>query len=162
MTIIRKPSRAYRIQRIKWYAQIQPHHHHTSNDNYTNIPIERIHGLYSIIPEPHYMLPVIVQLLFLWWLHGLEPTKLFCPWDFPGKATGVGCQWDPSPRDIPYQGLNLCLLHQQADSLALSPQRSPYASYKRQISNVETEKSWMWWMKNDKPCKSYIWEDWYS
>ena len=22
--------------------------------------------------------------------HGLEPTKLFCPWDFPGKNTGVG------------------------------------------------------------------------
>ena len=29
--------------------------------------------------------------------HGLQPTRLFCPWDFPGKNTGVGChcllQW---------------------------------------------------------------------
>ena len=23
--------------------------------------------------------------------HGLEPTTLLCPWDFPGKSTGVGC-----------------------------------------------------------------------
>ena len=29
--------------------------------------------------------------------HGLQPTILLCPWDFPGKSTGVGCH---------------CLLHQ--------------------------------------------------
>ena len=23
--------------------------------------------------------------------HGLQPTRLFCPWDFPGKSTGVSC-----------------------------------------------------------------------
>ena len=23
-------------------------------------------------------------------LHGLQPTRLLCPWDFPGKSTGVG------------------------------------------------------------------------
>ena len=25
------------------------------------------------------------------WPHGLEPTRLLRPWDFPGKSTGVGC-----------------------------------------------------------------------
>ena len=25
--------------------------------------------------------------------HGLEPTRLLCPWDFPGKDTGVGCHF---------------------------------------------------------------------
>ena len=25
--------------------------------------------------------------------HGLEPTRLLCPWDFPGKNTGVGCRF---------------------------------------------------------------------
>ena len=25
------------------------------------------------------------------WPHGLQPTGLLCPWDFPGKSTGVGC-----------------------------------------------------------------------
>ena len=23
--------------------------------------------------------------------HGLQPTRPLCPWDFPGKGTGVGC-----------------------------------------------------------------------
>ena len=23
--------------------------------------------------------------------HGLQPTRLLCPWDFPGRSTGVGC-----------------------------------------------------------------------
>ena len=25
------------------------------------------------------------------WPHGLQPTRLFHPWDFPGKSTRVGC-----------------------------------------------------------------------
>ena len=25
--------------------------------------------------------------------HGLQPTRLLCPWDSPGKNTGVGCQF---------------------------------------------------------------------
>ena len=31
------------------------------------------------------------------WPHGLQPTRLLRPWDFPGKSTGVGCHcllWD--------------------------------------------------------------------
>ena len=44
--------------------------------------------------------------------------RLFCPWNFPGKNTGVGChfllQWI-----FPTQGLNSNLLHWQADSLPL-------------------------------------------
>ena len=41
--------------------------------------------------------------------HGLQPTKLLCPQDFPGKNTGVGCHF--LFRGIfPTQGLNLSLL----------------------------------------------------
>ena len=25
--------------------------------------------------------------------HGLQPTRLLCPWDFPSKSTGVGCHF---------------------------------------------------------------------
>ena len=25
------------------------------------------------------------------WPHGLQPTRILHPWDFPGKSTGVGC-----------------------------------------------------------------------
>ena len=27
------------------------------------------------------------------WLHGLWPTRLLCPWNFPGKNTGMGCHF---------------------------------------------------------------------
>ena len=26
-------------------------------------------------------------------LHGLQPARVLCPWDFPGKNTGVGCHF---------------------------------------------------------------------
>ena len=25
--------------------------------------------------------------------HGLQPTRLLCPWDFPGRSAGVGCHY---------------------------------------------------------------------
>ena len=27
------------------------------------------------------------------WLHGLWPTRILSPWDFPGKSTGMGCNF---------------------------------------------------------------------
>ena len=30
-----------------------------------------------------------------WRPHGLQPTRLLCPWDIPGKSTGVGCHFLP-------------------------------------------------------------------
>ena len=27
------------------------------------------------------------------WPHGLQPTRLLCPWDFPGKNTGASCHF---------------------------------------------------------------------
>ena len=29
----------------------------------------------------------------LLWPHGLQPTRLLCPWNFPGKNTGLGCRF---------------------------------------------------------------------
>ena len=29
------------------------------------------------------------------WSHGLQSTRLLCPWDSPGKNTGVGCHVEP-------------------------------------------------------------------
>ena len=50
--------------------------------------------------------------------HGLQPTKLLCSWNFPGKNTGVG-------RHFLLQGSNLHLLLWQGDSLPLSHLGSP-------------------------------------
>ena len=44
------------------------------------------------------------------WTHGLEPARLLCPWDSPGKNTGVRSH--SLPQGIfSTQGLNLGLLH---------------------------------------------------
>ena len=34
------------------------------------------------------------------WPHGLQPTRLLHPWDFPGKSTRVGCHFDFTLYDI--------------------------------------------------------------
>ena len=57
---------------------------------------------------------------------GLSPTRLFCPWDFSGKNTGVGCHFLPQGI-FPTQGSNPHLLPWQADSLPLSHLESPYS-----------------------------------
>ena len=36
---------------------------------------------------------LVVQLCLTLRPHGLQPTRLLCPWDFPGKDTGVGCHF---------------------------------------------------------------------
>ena len=53
---------------------------------------------------------------------GLQPTRLLCLSNFPGKDTGVGCHF-LLQRIFPTLGLNLhllSLLHQQVNSLPLS------------------------------------------
>ena len=40
----------------------------------------------------------------------VQPYALLCPWDFPGKSTGVGCH-ALLEEILPTQGSNLCLLH---------------------------------------------------
>ena len=44
------------------------------------------------------------------WPHELWPARLLCPWDSPGKNTGVGCH-APLQGIFPTQGWKLCLLH---------------------------------------------------
>ena len=58
-----------------------------------------------------------------WRPHGPQPTRLFCPWDFPGKNTRVDCHF-LLQGIFPTEGLNTHLLHWQVDSLLLSHQGS--------------------------------------
>ena len=48
--------------------------------------------------------------------------------DSPGKNTRVGCH-SLLQRISPFQGLNLCLLHRQADSLPRMPPGKPHLNY---------------------------------
>ena len=51
--------------------------------------------------------------------HGLQPTRLLHPWDFPGKSTGVGCHFllHPSPVDLLKPGIKPGYPALQANSL---------------------------------------------
>ena len=56
--------------------------------------------------------------------HRLQPSRLLCPWDFPGRNTGVGYHFllqglFPTPRSNPCL---LCLLPWKVDSLPLTPE----------------------------------------
>ena len=62
------------------------------------------------------------------WPHGLQPTRLICAWNSPGKNTKVG---GPSLlQGIPTQGLNLGLPHCRQILYQLNHQGSPKTSLK--------------------------------
>ena len=66
--------------------------------------------------------------------HGLQPARLLCPWDFPGKKTGVGCHFllqGIFPTQVSNLSL-LCFLHWQVGSLPLSHPGSP--AYQESLS----------------------------
>ena len=60
-------------------------------------------------------------------LRGLQPSRLLCPWDFPGRNTGVGCHAVLQGLFLT-QGWNphlLCLLYWQEGSLHQCHLESP-------------------------------------
>ena len=70
------------------------------------------------------------QLYLTLWPYGRQPTRLLCPWDSPGKKTGV--DYHAVLQGIfPTQGLNphlLSHLHCQVGSLPLVPPVKPSGS----------------------------------
>ena len=56
--------------------------------------------------------------------HGLLPTRILCPWDSPGKSTGVGCHFFLQ-RIFPTRGSNLGLPHCRQTLYHLSHHGSP-------------------------------------
>ena len=69
------------------------------------------------------------------WTVGAPPPRLLCPWDCPGENTGVGCDF-LLLGIFPPQGLNLCFLPWQADSLPLSPKGSLFQMLLKIKSNL--------------------------
>ena len=58
--------------------------------------------------------------------HGLQPTRLLCPMDFPGKDTGTGCVF-LLHGIFPTQGWNIDLLHCRQLLYHLSSEGNPKA-----------------------------------
>ena len=77
----------------------------------------------SFIPGSKHIRPSVdflnIVLLLNSLCPGLQPTRLLCPWDFPGNNAGVGYHF-LLLGFFPTQGSNLRLLHWHGDSLPLS------------------------------------------
>ena len=58
----------------------------------------------------------------------LEPTRLLCPWDYPGKNTGVGCH-SSSPGGLPDPGIEPRSPALQTDSSPSEPLEKPHLMY---------------------------------
>ena len=58
--------------------------------------------------------------------HGLQPTRLLCSWDSPGKNTGAGCHFLPQGI-LPTSGSNLSLLYCRREPLQHCTTREPLA-----------------------------------
>ena len=69
-----------------------------------------------------------------------ESARVLCPWDVPGKNTGVGCHFLLQGIFLT-QGLNPRLLNWQADSLPLSHLGSQVSFRRGQINCME-----MYWL----------------
>ena len=80
---------------------------------------------------------LVTQLCLTLQPHGLWPTRLLCPWNFPGINTGAGYRF-PLQGIFLTQGLNPSLrglLHWQADSLLLHHLGSPIIFIDQLINN---------------------------
>ena len=82
--------------------------------------------------------------------HAQLPARLLCPWDFPGKNTGVGCHF-LLQGILLTQGLNLRLLHflhWQADSLHCTTWEAQEVQQewkKQMIRMMWSELKWQKW-----------------
>ena len=72
--------------------------------------------------------------------YGLQPVRLLCPWDSPGKNTEIGYH-ALLQQIFPTQGSNphlLCLPHWQAGSLPLAPHGKSYVSVQKHLKGLST------------------------
>ena len=70
----------------------------------------------------------------------LQPARLLCPWDSPGKCTEVGCHallQGIFPTQVSNPHL-LYLLHWQAGSLPLEPHGKSYAFVQKYLKGLST------------------------
>ena len=77
--------------------------------------------------------------------HGLLPTRLLRPWDFPGKSTGVGCSFHPQGI-FPTQELNPGFLHCRQILYWLSYEGNPWLRHRLE---------WCWMLSFGNELRSF-------
>ena len=63
---------------------VPDHHDDVSHVTLVSQCIQQLYLHYAV-------LCLVAQLCLILQPHGLQPARLLCPWDFPGKNAGVGC-----------------------------------------------------------------------
>ena len=89
---------------------------HSSRDYKSKIKVSA-----GLVPSRGCVCVSVIQLCPTLQPHGLQPARLLCAWDSPGKNTGAGCH-SLLQGILLSQSLNVGLPAQQADSL---PSESP-------------------------------------
>ena len=69
------------VQDLTMFIHSSPKLSEHTYDHYSDPFIGRLHAC------------LVAKLCLTWRPHRLQPTKLLCPWDFPGRNTGVGCHF---------------------------------------------------------------------
>ena len=91
------------------------------------------------------------------WPQELQPTRLLCPWDSPGKNAEGGCR-ALLQGVFPTQGSNpflFCLLHWQVGSLPPAPPGKPPSRKEPSKSQINHQNSVMHWFTQQIPIASY-------
>ena len=88
-------------------------------------------------------------------LHGLQPASFLCPWDFPGKTTGVGCH-SLLHRVFPTQGSNPGLLHCRQILYQLSSQGTLNFFYILQFKPEFCNEFMIWATVSSKFCFCWL------
>ena len=86
--------------------------------------------------------------------HGLQPTGLLRPWDFPGKSTGVGCHRLLTKLQISSG------FHQFSYGCPFSVSKSRPGAHIALSRPVSLGSSDMWWCLSLSPCYSWPWQLW--
>ena len=71
----------------------------------------------------------------------IAPSRLLCPWDPPGKNTGVGCHALLQGLFLT-QGLNPCLLHCRRIFLPSEPPGKPWCQHRFLKATSEEARGW--------------------
>ena len=96
--------------------------------------------------------------------YGLQPARLLCPWDSPGKSTGEACH-ALFQNIFPTQQSNSCLsrlLHWQVGSLPLNHQGSPFPGG-IVLNFLKKKKKWglPWWLSGkESACRRPGFDPW--
>ena len=84
----------------------------------------------AFIVQLLFKLCITIRSIFVLQPNGLQPARFLCPWDFPGRNTGVDCHFLPQGIYLT-QGQNPHLLHCRRILYHLSYQGSPIQSIKK-------------------------------